>query len=92
MPGAELFVWITIKSRAEARVTGQKIRVSITNMLHLFFRNKTFLSAKIESWNFVRFHEILNHQNAENVSIISWEENKFCYLKRFDSLVNTNWC
>ena len=31
-----------------------------------FFRNKTFLFVKIESWNFVRFHEILNHNDAES--------------------------
>ena len=34
--------------------------------LHNFiaFRNKTFLFVKIESWNFVRFHEIQNHKDA----------------------------
>ena len=44
----------TVKSRAEACVTIQEIRkfafkVSITNMLHIFFRNKTFLFVKIEN-------------------------------------------
>ena len=33
----------------------------------LFFRNKTFLFVMIESWNFARFHEILNHKDAENL-------------------------
>jgi hypothetical protein len=49
------------------------------------FRNKTFLFVKINKWNFVRFHEIHNHNDAENFSFypdkqISWVESllPFC--------------
>ena len=39
--------------------------------------NKTFLFVKIYRWNFVRFHEILNHEDTENFSFLSWQTKKF---------------
>ena len=30
------------------------------------------------SWNFVRFHEILNHKDAKNFSFLTWQTKKFC--------------
>ena len=41
-----------------------------------FFRNKTVLFVKIESWNFARFHEILYDKDAENFSFLFWQTKK----------------
>ena len=57
--------------------------------LHIFFRNKTFLFVKIESWNFQhlfysQFQETSQNQtdadslDAENFSFLSWQTKKFC--------------
>ena len=49
-----------------------------------FFRNKTFLFVKIESWNFQhlfysQFQETSQNQtDAENFSFLSWQTKKFC--------------
>ena len=90
--------------------------------LQIFFRNKTFLFVKIESWNFqqlfdiqfwetlqnfssfrlrfrwhflwviravwmswnfVRFHEITNQRDAENLRFLSWQTKKYFFLKRY---------
>ena len=60
---------------------------------HTFFRNKTFMFVKIDDWNFVRFHEILNHKDAENFSFLSWRTKKFCSKKKCGIILwhVTNW-
>ena len=43
-------------------------KVSITNMPHIFFRNKTFLFVKIESWNFQHLYDLGFHETSQNFS------------------------
>ena len=73
------------------------------SMAHFnFFRNKTFLFVKIESWNFVRFNEIINQRDAKNVRFLSWQTKKFYSWKilsvpctmdsSFFSLQMAPWC
>ena len=62
---------IAVKSQAEARVTIQEIRnfkVLITNMPHIFFRNKTILFVKIESLNFQHLYDLRLHATSQNFS------------------------
>ena len=54
-----LFFWYTLRRTVMGR--GLLASTFMLQELHKFiaFRNKTFLFVKIETWNLVRFHEIL---------------------------------
>ena len=52
---------------------------------HCFYFD-VFLWVLCLSWNFVRFHEILHHTDAKNVSFLSWQTKKFYSWKIYEQV------
>ena len=64
------FAYLKVTTRSTCYYSGnQKFCIWESQLLtcRIYFWNKTFLIVKIQSWNFVMFHKILNHEDAEKM-------------------------
>ena len=71
------FNWFPKKFLKMLKSLKKTIQMHWNCLILVTFRNKTFLFVKIYRWHFVRFHEILNHEDTENFSFLSWQTKKF---------------